>query len=145
MTKKSTREEHKDRDKLIKFLVCFTPFLIVLIGSGWSFRWLTYGFLIVLMGGIIYPTFIWYKGMLNAFMTHSYEELILKTSIYYLLFIINVFLLTLSISVIFYNENTQFFEYSYPALVVLCISRILVYRKKVLEIGLSILNCFMKL
>jgi hypothetical protein len=58
-----------------------------------------------------------------------YDEIITsKIPTYYLKFIINAFFLTFAISILFYDKNINFLQYSYPALAFLCASRILQYK-----------------
>lgn len=65
-------------------------------------------------------------------MLPSYEEMISSKYIYfyYMQFMLNAFCLTIALSVIFYDENTTFLQYSYPVLVFLSASRFLQYANK---------------
>lgn len=116
--------------KVTMVVLCFLPFLIMLLNTREYFRnYLLDLVLIILMGIMISIIFPRLMESFNYFMSSSYDEMIFsKYPTYYLSFIINAFLLTFAISILFYNENIHFWKYSYPALVFLCASRILRHR-----------------
>lgn len=110
------------------YLLCFSPLLVVLfLTQEFFYAYLLYAFRILFMGILISLVFKHYKRILKLFMLPSYDEIITTkyVSTFYLKFIINVFCLTVLISILFYNESTNFVQYSYPALVFLCASRFL--------------------
>lgn len=77
----------------------------------------------------------YYRYVHLLFMLPSYEEMISSKYIYfyYMQFMLNAFCLTIALSVIFYDENTTFLQYSYPVLVFLVFlsdSRFLQYANK---------------
>lgn len=116
--------------KILIILLCFFPILVALLVTREYFLgYLFYSVQIFIMGFLISLVFEYYKQILNFFMLPPYDKIITsKIPTYYLKFIINAFCLTLAISILFYNENINFLQYSYPALAFLCASRILQYK-----------------
>lgn len=115
---------------IIVILLCFSPILVILLATReYFFGYLFYAIQIILMGLFISFIFPFFDQLLRDFIQPSYEKLITsKIPLYYLKFIINAFFLTLAISILFYEEGISFVQYSYPALALLCASRILQYR-----------------
>jgi hypothetical protein len=123
----------KSIENIFLILLCFTPILFVLLVTREFFLgYLYYALEIVIMGFLISIVFKYYKQVLKLFMLPSYEEMIAYRyiSTYYIKFILNAFCLTFAISIVFYDENATFLQYSYPALAFLCASRILQNRNK---------------
>lgn len=118
--------------KVFMMILCFLPFLVMLLATReYFFDYLLFSVSIGLMSIMIYVLFVLLKKSFNIFMLFSYDKMILsKYPTYYLRFITNAFFLTFAISILFYNESIDFWQYSYPALVLLCASRILRYRNK---------------
>ena len=117
--------------KILIIPLCFIPILVVLLVTREYFIGYLIGSVqIFIMGFLISLVFKYYKQILNIFMLPSYYDGMItsKISTYYLKFIINAFCLTFAISILFYNENINFLQYSYPALAFLCASRILQYK-----------------
>lgn len=116
--------------KVFMMILCFLPFLVMLLATReYFFDYLLFSVSIGLMSIMISLLFVHRKKIFDLFMLPSYDKMFFsKFPTYYLRFIINAFLLTFAISILFYDENINFWQYSYPALVFLCASRILQYR-----------------
>ena len=121
-------------EKIVVCIRCFTPILLVVLflvvlDIREYFVYLKYSVGILMMAYLVSLIFIYYKKILDIFMLLPYDELMTsKIPRYYPKFMINSFCLTLAISILFYKDDINFIQYSYPALTFLCASRILQYR-----------------
>lgn len=125
------RELNSAINNFKKKLLYILPILVMLLVTREYFiGYLFFSVAIIIMGYLISLLFVYHRQIFNIFMLHSYDNInFSKFLVNYLRFVINAFCLTFAISILFYEENINFLQYSYPALVFLCAHRFLQYRK----------------
>ena len=125
------RELNSAINSFKKIFLYILPILVMLLATREYFiGYLFFSVEIIIMGYLISLVFVYHRQIFNVFMLPSYDKIrFSKFLAYYLRFVINAFCLTFAISMLFYNENINFLQYSYPALVFLCVHRFLQYRK----------------